>query len=343
MSGNYNNPCILRLDGANGASYFLNLHTPETWRKSLEFYRGVSFSACCKKYFLTKSRPFWRLRNPMPPPAAAENIRQELGMQVVPLLTENTSALISPTRDKLIVHLHGKSYEKNAFGNSLPGVRRELEVYRTIGGRKWNAFTVSRISESESTSAQVRLKMEYAEGRFDESVPRLDRIVHGLLEFFHAAGTCRVPWNDKWEGLMQAAADLPEIRSRLEQQIPSGTTPLGLVHRDFKPWNVKNGDRLLFFDFEAADFQGCPLEDLLNYVLDPALNHHSPQDALKWCVEGELRDASNNYLRSLGIPESAFPDYLHWYLLERAIFWHSSGRKPLSQNFLGLYDLVIQK
>jgi hypothetical protein len=309
----------------------------------LEFYRVVSPSARWKKRLLAGSRPFWQWWSSVSLPVVAEEIRQLLAMEKVPDLTDHASALISPTRDKLIVHHHGRCYEKSALGKSLPGVRRELAVYQAIAEQKRKEFTISQISESESGPASIRLRMEYAEGWFDESVPGLDRIVPALAEFFQLTEPHSVFWGDVWAKLFRAAEGLPEIQSRIEPQNSANMTPVGLVHRDFKPWNVKNGGKLLFFDFESADFCGCPLEDLLNYVIDPKLNRFPPEKVFLCCRRGNLPDACRYYLRLLKIPENTYVQYLQWYLLERTVFWKLAGQENPSRKFLALYDLLAKK
>ena len=52
---------------------------------------------------------------------------------------------------------------------------------------------------------------------------------------------------------------------------------LGMVHGDFKPWNITNLKKPLIYDFEETIVNGLPLFDLFNYYISPTIEHEEPK------------------------------------------------------------------
>ena len=129
---------------------------------------------------------------------------------------------------------------------------------------------------SGSGKSSLAFDTIYAEGqrRYVESLSAYARQFLGLME---------KPDVDYIEGLLKrfhslnldAINGLPEYFTKIKNEFHTETIPLGLVHRDFKPWNTLLRDTVLIFDFEEAFIAGPPLEDLLNYYIDPIIRYQS--------------------------------------------------------------------
>lgn len=319
---------FFRIDGGNGATFFFSTLDYCNWRKSLEFYRCVSRKVYVKKFLLKAAYPVFKQKAFL----TAESVMREMEKEfhITLSLSNAASAMISPTRDKVIIHRHGRGYEKIAIGKSRDGVLRELDVYRLLSRKLLKNFAVSGIGEAEENEQAVRFFMHYAEGLFSETIPSLLSLRDALVEFFLLPGIKKMRWQDLWNTLPDDLQYLIFAEDRI------GETPVGLVHRDFKPWNVKSGRKPLFFDFESASFTGCPLEDFFNYTVDPMLRFSTPEKV--WKKIQTDRILAETLLNELGIAEKEFSRYWRWYLLERISFWRNQEQTEISNRFQNLFE-----
>lgn len=324
-----------RIDGGNGATFFFSAASYAAWRKSLEFYRAVSWRSTGKKLLLTGAYPLLKRRATLSLADIAAVVGRELGLTELPVIGRECSAMISPTRDKAIIHRHGFGYEKIAVGQSFAGIARELEIYRILARRRPTVFAYSRLGEVIQRSGEVHFFMHGADGRFSEQIPPVRELLLPLVEFFRLNGNRILPWEKQWDSL---APDDEKLTSRILREDRNGTTLVGLVHRDFKPWNVKRGAIPLFFDFESAAFDGCPLEDFFNYTVDPALRKKTPESVWRM-VRKYAFPAAAELLHRLDIPAHESGRYWRWYLLERYVFWHKQNQQNFADQFLTLYDI----
>lgn len=306
-----------KIHGSNGGTFIFSSASLADWKKSLEFYRSVTFFARCKKQLLTLAYPILK-----PNYDSSQFLYGEL--------KSSDSAMISPTGDKVIIHHHGAGYEKLAFGRSLSGVRVELQIYKLLNEKNPAGFAFSETRELKSKSRECRFYMKYAGESFSEDVPELRALLMPLKEFFLLPGIKKMRWQDLWNTLPDDLQYLIFAEDRI------GETPVGLVHRDFKPWNVKSGRKPLFFDFESASFTGCPLEDFFNYTVDPMLRFSTPEKV--WKKIQTDRILAETLLNELGIAEKEFSRYWRWYLLERISFWRNQEQTEISNRFQNLFE-----
>ena len=325
---NYN---FFRVDGGNGASFFFPVGTYTDWKKGLEFYRAVSASAKLKKALLKLAYPVLKRRASVDAAEVARIIAAELKLPEPPAVDCRASAMISPTRDKALVHHHDRSFEKFATGNSLPGVAGELELYRRLAEWQPQSFSYSLLLDFSADEHIVRFEMAYAPGEFRDAPPMLSALIEPLAEFFTLPGAAARPWAELWDEIA------PDVE--LPTKYREGDTPVGLVHRDFKPWNVKSGDKPLFFDFESASMAGCPLEDLFNYYVEPRIRCMA-NGKLAAAVRSDIFPLAAELLRRLDIPEVDIGRYWHWYLCERIAFWRAQGQTEHARLFEDLYGLL---
>lgn len=309
-----------KIQGSNGGTFIFSMSSFTDWKKSLEFYRGVSFTAKCKKILLLLAYPLLKYKTNF-----------DGGEFRFGKLEPSCSAMISPTRDKVIIHRHGSGYEKQAFCKSLDGVRGELAVYRLLMEKQPESFAFSQIDELENSSERCRFFMKYADGDFTEKVPSEKDLLPALKEFFLLSGDKTMKWKELWSSLPE---DLQKYISEADMK---GETPVGLVHRDFKPWNVKYGRKILFFDFESASFSGCPLEDFFNYTVDPMMHFFMPEQV--WKIVQSQRKTAEDFLEDLGTAKEDFSRYWRWYLLERTAYWKIQGQVAFSDKFLQLFRI----
>lgn len=214
------------IHGNQGGLFFLSTHSWGDWRTSLEFYKGVTFQARCKRLILLGAYlvvPSTCRRNDM-----ADRMEAATGCR--PDVSQPCSGIISPTGDKAVVHIHGRGYWKAAGGRSYPKVKAELTIYRLFQERRPVLFGYSEVSDVHDDGEHLSFFMREESGVFAGDVHRPLEAVLPALEEFHAL------------------------------------RPEGLVHGDFKPWNVRwrRDGRPHFFDFEEAH-TGDIREDIEHY------------------------------------------------------------------------------
>ena len=220
---------MYRISGRQGGVFFLSRESWGAWRDSLEFYRGVTWRARAKRLALVLSYPF--LRDNCSLEEFSRQVFRATGSRV-PLAGGvcGICGILSPTGDKAVVHVPGRGYWKAATGKSYEGVRREVEIYQLLSERRPRSFGYSQVEEIQDNGSSVAFLMKEEPGGFLRGrVPTLKEVLPALEEFHSLA-------------------------------------PGGLVHGDFKPWNVRwrKDGRPQFFDFESCH-AGKMEEDLLHW------------------------------------------------------------------------------
>lgn len=133
-----------------------------------------------------------------------------------PDVSHPCSAIIAPMGDKAVVHIHDVGYWKAAGGQSYSKVKGEVEVYHLLFKKKPVKFGYSTIIDIKDDGEHISFFMPEEKDAFlGDVVKPLDDVLPALEEF-HAV--------------------------------------TGLVHGDFKPWNVRwrKDGRPHFFDFEEC-------------------------------------------------------------------------------------------
>lgn len=205
------------IKGNNGGLFYFSTNSWDDWKKSLEFYKGVTYKARFKRLLL-----YWayhivgekRSRSEM-----ADKVEEATGCR--PDVSHPCSAIVAPTGDKAVVHIHDVGYWKSAGGQSYSKVKGEVEVYRLLAAQKTFKFGYSTIIDIRDDGKHISFFMPEEKDTFYGDVVKPLADVLPALEEFHAV--------------------------------------TGLVHGDFKPWNVRwrKDGRPHFFDFEE-----CHLGDI---------------------------------------------------------------------------------
>ena len=327
---------FIRLDGANGATYFFNTATLAGYWKSLQFYRAVSFKGSIRKLALLGAYWIFKRKASLSGKDVSRIISDTLGMESIPDLPVNSSALISPTRDKAVINQHNGSFIKYAAKESYAGVVNELDVYRVLNHSNPNSFTVSSASEIFHSNGTIAFKMsECRPALIERDEPQVEQLVLPLTEFFTAGETKTVPWRNLFDTVKNDQFCDAEL-SELLPESPEGVIETGLCHRDFKVWNVKMYDKPHFFDFESAVKDGVPGEDLFNYVVDPLLNFNNMPRAVAELRLSGVWECFADYLDRLGISQENSSLIWRYYLAERVLFWRRHGNPELAGKFLEL-------
>lgn len=245
-------------------------------------------------------------------------------------LSDDCSVLISPTRDKVIVNHHKKYFQKFAFGESQQNVKNESEVYRLLGLS--DSFLVSEILDIQNDDDFCSFKLIHPFTFLKHKTPPKPKILSEILvEFFNKVPLTFISWQDYTIGLkrkLQTSALYDAFIMDLVNRISLNNfkLPLGLVHRDFKPWNILYGNPPLIYDFEDAVFNGPPLEDFYNFYIDPIVRYQTPKNVLDAINSNKVKESLDDYIQNLKI-DIPKEDLLVTYLIERLLFWES--RKDL--------------
>jgi hypothetical protein len=320
------------INGYNGATYIFNTSSWQNIGTSLKFYRAYKLKAKVQKKSLQcflflvgmffpsifKSKEVIKIY-------LKENINSDLDFN----LDSTSSVLISPTRDKVIVNHHEHYFHKFAFDKSFKKVKNESAIYKSLQNAK--EFQVAslidlKIDEQLSSCNFKLLNPPVITGH---KLLEIDNLPEILVEFFNSSPTkktvklsCYIQeLLKRFHSLnMEPINILTSYLVKIQKEYANETMPLGLVHRDFKPWNTLLRDSVLIFDFEEAIIDGPPLEDILNYYIDPVIRYQSAIQVYKFLYSKEKQTEYTAYLKLLKVTVP-FEVLLVTYVLERIIFW----------------------
>jgi len=238
-------------------------------------------------------------------------------------LDENCSVLISPTRDKIIVHHHGEYFHKFAFGGSYENVKNEATIYERLN-RPLQNFKVSKfydLKDSENEFCSFKL------GSQSKNVKADIDLTSALIEMFKITRQDKQMFPTYLESLKNrylksdiSCDSVEKVLRQMEVILKNELMPLGLVHRDFKHWNTNVESGLLIYDFEEALMDGPPLEDLFNYHVDPIINYLSSSEVADKIFETKNVQEYKRYLDKLKITLD-YHVLLYCYMIEKILFY----------------------
>ena len=339
------------LNGNNGASYICNTKNWQSIDESLKFYKARTLKSQVLKqglkWYLLLNRFFFSHKF-----KDANSINTYL-QQVSSTKTDfnihdDCSILISPTNDKVIVNHHHSYFQKFAFGNSYQKVKKEASIYNLLPTTLTH-FQVSRYFDAEVKPDEfMSFKLSNEGISTNKKELTINSLVPVLIEFFKGVPvtTCRV--NDYIENLQKKLLQLTEgkygaqeqVLEQIKSELGNVEFPQGLVHRDFKPWNLLHYKKPLLFDFEEAIVNGPPLEDLLNYLIDPIIRYRNASEVAKILFNNHNMKVFASYLKALDIKIEP-QIFIHFYVIERMLFWHHNSDMLTTNKYKHLSDYLI--
>ncbi|MEP4147183.1 MAG: hypothetical protein ABJL54_08160 [Halioglobus sp.] len=342
------------LVGNNGATYIFNAKSLRSINYSLRFYKARNLKQALKKILLGV---FLFIASCLPKLHQKHRFRtiDDVGCRLASIvgegipfeLDDECSVLISSTGDKVIVHHHGEYFQKYATGTSLSKVHGEVEIYSYLDKRFAN-FSVSKLYDSYEEEAYCCFKLSSIPRYINRSIPKEDVLVLALTELF-----CVVPgkncylaeYVDSLGGNLSNLDDpamhtLQRILVQVANMYRGFKIPLGLVHGDFKPWNINNKKDFLIYDFEEAVTEGAPLEDLLNYFVDPLIRYISAKRVANHVFQRSRVKLYDSYLQRMNL-DIDFRALLYIYLVGRVVFWSSRDEPEVAQKYADLANYVF--
>jgi hypothetical protein len=338
------------LSGNNGATYIINTSAWNGISESLKFYRAYSIKSRILKaglqYYLWLKKNFY--------PIGLKNIQevQEFLQSLCQFkidfqLDSKCSVLVSPTRDKIIINHHHEFFQKFAFGKSYNKVKNEAGIYNLFSKPVKN-FQVSQYIPEEIGSSKFcsfKLSNSHLESIRSEDL----NLVPALVEFFKISQVTTIEAGHYIDSLTEKIKRLElelrggqiEFLNQTKNKYASEEIPVGLVHRDFKPWNIIQYQKILIFDFEEAVTDGLPLEDLFNYYCDPIVRYKHVNEVAEVILNDNIIVLYKAYLENLNISID-FKFFLHIYLIERILFWHTVNEMETSKAYLKLSNYLLQ-
>ena len=323
--------------GNNGATYIFNTKDISNINFSLKFYKAFTSRQKIVKAILFLYLLLTKLFKKASLLDKSEvinflkrNTLENIDFQV----NDDCSILISPTKDKIIVHNHiENSFDKYAFGKSLDGVKNESSVYELLD-KKHTTFNISKISDFKLYENHCKFKLSNKLFR-----TKSDDISKVALEFFEVK-TSNMKIEDYFESrFLDKNSDLDKYYKFFLERYTNKTLILGLVHKDFKPWNMDLTQGPLIYDFEETTF-ALPLEDLINYYVDPMISTNSEESILEFINSKTLQIQINNYLKDIRILEDK-EFYISQYLFERAYFWDKRTKPDISSKYKNILKAFL--
>jgi len=340
------------LNGNNGATYILNTSSWKNIGISLKFYRAYTIKGKilkkglkCFLFVIGMFIPrFFKSKEDIKT-YLKENINADVDFN----LDSTSSVLISPTRDKVIVNHHEHYFHKFAFGKSFKKVKNESAIYKSLQNTKeFQVASVMDLKIDEQLSS-CNFKLVNPPVNTNNQLETIVDLSSLLVEFFNSSTHKKtVTLVDYIEGLLKrfhslnldAINGLPEYFTKIKNEFHTETIPLGLVHRDFKPWNTLLRDTVLIFDFEEAFIAGPPLEDLLNYYIDPIIRYQSAIQVYDFLYSKEKQTEYTDYLKMSKITVS-FEILLVTYVLERIIYWTKEDELDTVMHYKNVLNHIL--
>lgn len=276
------------LNGRNGAKYIINSTDPKRISESLKFYKARNLKQNIFKYLLRNFLIFFNFLQKF----YLFNIfisYKEVDLYLKNLFNtsiefnKNSSMLISSTLDKIIINNMGY-FHKYAFSLSFKKSENELNTYKLIKNSK-KFFAISEVYDIKLNKSSCNFKMKSHESILQSNYKsKIDKeyLAFALHEFFNCSKLIYTNVKEYADNIILNISSTHKDKAhqlfniqKVFYKYREKFIPLGLVHGDFKPWNILENKPLVFFDFEEVIFNGLPLSDFLNYTIDPEIKHNS--------------------------------------------------------------------
>lgn len=343
-----NNPFVI-LKGNNGATYIVNTNNWDILSYSLLFYKTRTIKSTILKnglhslLFLKGVFGIGKLKSAL---EINEFLQNSLKTRCDFKVDNNCSVLISPTQDKVIVHHHQQYFQKFAFGKSYTKVKNEADIYKLLN-KEIKSFQLSQFFDFQDDSTTF-CSFKLSNTALKTTNTQSSDLTHVLVEFFNITKNEKCSINSYINELLdkmelfdkELIKNQIEVLEALKNKYGQLEFPLGLVHRDFKPWNVLNFEKPLLFDFEEAVVDGPPLEDVLNYYIDPIIRYKSPKEVVSIVLHKAYLHSYKKYLNDLNIRVD-FTVFIHLYLIERMVFWKNANDTATFKSYLNLSNYLI--
>ena len=338
--------------GNNGATYIFNTSHWPAIKESLKFYKAFTLKGKIKKNILTcflfavvRFFPSYCKSIDDIKEYLKENVKSNIDFN----LDTNSSVLISSTRDKVIVNHNGEYFHKFTFGKSFKKVQNESSIYKLLENSK--EFQIANLKDLkiDKQDSSCNFKLMNPPANTNNQLKGINNLLLILVEFFNSGTQKETIKLTKYiENLLKRIHYLhldpknylTNYFAKIQKKMHGVTIPLGLVHRDFKPWNTLLRDKLLIFDFEEAITNGPPLEDLLNYYIDPVIRYQSSLKVYKIIFSKANRLKYKEYLRFLNININ-FEILIITYTIERIVFWTKVGDLDTAKYYRSLLKFII--
>jgi hypothetical protein len=345
------NKYFIILNGSNGTTFIINIKSFSFVLSSLIFYKARSFRTTLKKIglillsFLVGKLYTKKLKTAK----EIELYLNEVFNSIIKFdINEDVAVLISPSRDKVIVNHINTHFQKFAFGKSYVKVKNEAKIYslfKTIP-RSFQISQLQDFTDIENDHCSFILNNNEIQKKSEEKYS----LAQTLVEFFLVSHSGEISVNTYIYQLLNALEylNLPQFRVLEDHLLNLKFTfglvmlPLGLVHNDFKTWNVISYDKILIFDFEEANLQGMPMFDLFNFYCDPNIRFISAKKLSKTLFSQDNINFYHEYLSLLEI-NLCFECLLDLYLIERILFWHATNEQKTVTDYLGFFKFIHSK
>ncbi len=339
------------LSGSNGATFVINTKSFSFVLSSLKFFKARTNRTTLKKIglslvsFLVGKLYTKKLKT-------AEQIELYLNevfnSSINFGINEDVAVLISPSRDKVIVNHRNKHFQKFAFGKSYLKIKNEATIY-ALFKTKPKTFQISQLQDFKE------LENEYCSfilnnNKIQKKSEKKYSLAQILVEFFQVSQSGEISiyaYIDQLLNILENL-DLPQFHilkdhlSNLKLKSESEILPLGLVHNDFKTWNVIRYDKILIFDFEEANLQGMPMFDLFNFYCDPNIRYFSAKELTKSIFSQDNIKIYQEYLSLLEI-NLDFEFLFDLYVIERILFWQTANEQKTATDFLDFFKFIHSK
>ena len=274
-------------EGKNGGVYVLNIYNWSTLTLSLNFYKAINLRSRFLK-FLFKVIIFIATKFKLIKLKTFDEVKVYINSCTPNNLeidfNKSSSILISPTKDKVIVN-NNFFFQKYYFGKSFQKGNNDLNTYNLLKNIFLN-FQISKCYDSKIHNNEI-ISFKLSNQHIDYTYGNLktEKLVLILTEFFNISvqkkSSVKTLSENYKEALIKLSSKFYEKQFALLDQLSSKygflEISLGMVHGDFKPWNITNLKKPLIYDFEETIVNGLPLFDLFNYYISPTIEHEEPK------------------------------------------------------------------